>query len=40
MTVEERRAAPWQERYSWDVLAWLAAIIIVVAFVLWTTFGH
>ena len=40
MTVGERGAAPWQERYDWDMLAWLAAIIVVVAFVLWTSFSH
>ncbi len=37
---KERRAPPWHERYNWDMLAWLATIMVVVAFALWTSFGH
>ena len=40
MTVEERRAPPWHERRNWELLAWVATIIVVVAFALWASFGH
>jgi hypothetical protein len=40
MTVKERRAPLWHEQYNWDMLAWLAVFIVVVAFALWTNFGH
>ncbi len=29
---KEPRAPPWHERYNWDMLAWLATIMVVVAF--------